>query len=147
MQANIEFTDGSIMSIKTDETWKVSSGPITGNDLSTGETYDARLEKSGWRKVNYDDFSWDNAIIKESPGGKLVSQLMPPIKVNKTIKPISLSNPKSGVYVYDYGQLFGGWARLRVKGPRGSKITLKYSASFMRLTAQLAMNICVSQPR
>ncbi|KKL84204.1 hypothetical protein LCGC14_1967070, partial [marine sediment metagenome] len=131
MQVHIESVDGSIMSIKTDKTWRVSSGPITGNDLSTGETYNACLEKSGWRKVNYDDSSWDNALIKESPGGKLVPQLMPAIKVNKTIKPISLSNPKSGVYVYDFGQLFGGWVRLRVKGPRGSKITIKYSEQLL----------------
>ena len=127
MQVNIEFADGSIMSIKSDETWKVSSGPITRNDLSTGETYNACLERPGWTKVNYDDSSWDNALTKERPGGKLVSQLMPPIKVNKTIKPIKLANPKSGVYVYDMGQLFGGWAKLHVEGQRGTKVSIKYS--------------------
>ncbi len=127
MQVNIEFTDDSATSVKTDETWKVSSGPIIRNDLSTGETYNACLEKPGWTKVDYDDLGWDNALTKESPGGKLVPQLMPPIKVNKTIKPVKLTNPKSGVYVYDMGQLFGGWARLYVKGPRGTKVSIKYS--------------------
>lgn len=128
IQMNIEFTDGSSMSIPTDETWKASSGPIPRNDLYGGETYDARLEKSGWKTYGYDDSEWDSAMIKENPGGKMVSQLMPAIKVNKTIKPVRFTNPKNGVYIYDMGQLFGGWTRLHVKGKRGAKVTIKYSA-------------------
>jgi len=127
MQINLEFTDGSTASFKTDETWKVSSGPITRNDFYGGENYDARLEKPGWTMPGYDDSGWESAVLKKSPGGKLVSQLMPPIKVNKTIKPVRITNPKPGVYVYDMGQLFGGWARLHVKGKRGTKVTIKYS--------------------
>jgi len=127
MQLNIEFADASAVSVQTDETWKVSSGPITRNDLYCGETYDARLEKAGWTTVGYDDVDWDDALIKESPGGKMVSQLMPPIKVNETIKPIKLTNPQPGVYVYDMGQLFGGWAKLHVKGPRDTQVTIKYA--------------------
>ncbi len=128
MQMNIEFTDGSSMSVSTDETWRVSGGPIIRNDLYGGETYDARLEKPGWKNPNYDDSDWDSAVIKDPPGGKMVSQLMPAIKVNKTIKPVKLTNPKPGVYVYDMGQLFGGWVRIYVKGPRGAKVSIKYSA-------------------
>ena len=128
MQINIEFADGTGMNIKTDRTWKVSAGPITRNDIWGGETYDARLEKSGWAKAGYDDSAWANALVKEEPGGEMVSQLMPAIKVNKTIRPVKLTNPEPGIYVYDMGQLFGGWARLHVKGQKDTKVTIKYSA-------------------
>jgi alpha-L-rhamnosidase len=57
----------------------------------------------------------------------LESQLLEPIKVNRVLKPVKLTNPKPGVYVYDFGQLFGGWARLRVKGPAGTRIALRYA--------------------
>ena len=92
-----------------------------------GEVYDARLEKTGWLKPGYDDSSWPAAAFKKSPGGRLEAQMIEPIRVNKVLRPVKLTNPKPGVYVYDFGQVFGGWARLRVKGPAGSKIALRYA--------------------
>lgn len=127
MQMNVELVDGSVISIDTDDTWKSSSGPITRNDLYGGETYDARLENTGWSSSGYDDSGWDGALIKKHPGGNMVSQSMPAIKVNKTIEPVKVTNPKPGVSIYDMGQLFGGWARLHLKGKRGVRVTIKYS--------------------
>jgi len=127
MQMNVELADGSIMNINTDRTWKASDGPITRNDLYCGETYNALSEKPGWDAAGYDDSGWGSAVTKGDPGGQLRSQLMPPIKVNETITPVKLTNPKPGVYVYDLGQLFGGWARLHVKGPAGTRISIKYA--------------------
>ncbi len=53
--------------------------------------------------------------------------MMPPIQVVDTIVPLALSNPRPGVYVYDMGQNFSGWAGLRVKGPRGSEVKLRFA--------------------
>ncbi len=132
MQMHVELAGGGTAVVKTDQTWKTSRGPITRNDIYGGETYDARLEKPGWAAAGYDDAGWSRAAIKEGPRGRLQSQLMPAIKVNRTIKPVKLTNPKPGIYVYDMGQLFGGWARLRVKGPRGTKVTIKYAARMFK---------------
>jgi len=128
LQMNIEYADGTGKTIKTNPSWKAAEGPITRNSIWGGETYDARRERKGWKKAGYDDSGWNAAITKSSPGGKMVSQIMPAIKVNQTIRPVKLANPKPGIYVYDMGQLFGGWARLRVKGPKDTKVVLKYSA-------------------
>jgi len=128
MQINVHFADGATVSIKTDPTWKVAGGPITRNDLYGGETCDARLEKPGWAAAGYDDAEWDHAAAKEAPRGRLQSQVMPAIQVNKTMRPVKLTHPRPGVYVYDMGQLFGGWARLRVRGARGTKVSIEYSA-------------------
>ena len=144
LQMNIEFADGECMSIRSlatsdTDTWKTSAGPITYNDYCNGETYDARLEKPGWDTPGYDDSDWDKASVAvaaglcparfgEAPDGVLTSQIMPAIKVMKTIKPIRILNPKENVYVYDFGQNFSGWSRLRVHGPRGTKVTLRHAA-------------------
>lgn len=127
MQMNVEFADGSKMKIGTDRTWKASDGPIIRNDLYCGETYNALMEKPGWESSGYNHSGWGNAVTKGNPGGQLRSQLMPPIKVNETVKPVKLTTPKPDIYVYDLGQLFGGWARLRVKGSAGIQITIRYS--------------------
>ncbi len=128
LQLNIEFADGDSKSIVTDGTWKSAPGPILSNDICNGETYDARLEGSGWDAANYDDSDWDAATIADEPGGKLVSQAsFPPIKVTKIIQPIEITNPSPNVYVYDFGQNFTGWVKLCVSGPRGTRINLRYT--------------------
>ncbi|MDP6545760.1 MAG: family 78 glycoside hydrolase catalytic domain [Phycisphaerae bacterium] len=132
MQMHIESAGGAASVIKTDGTWKGVSGPIVANNIWGGETYDARLEKPDWTASGYDDSGWRNAEAREAPRGKLQSQVMGAIKVRETIKPVKFTNPKEGIYVYDMGQLFGGWARLRVKGPRGVKIKIRYAARMFK---------------
>lgn len=127
LQMNIEFIDGESVSIVTDDTWKASSGPITANDICNGEDYDARLEKPGWKSSEYDDSGWDKAEIADPPGGDLTSQMLEPSRVMEIIKPIKILEPAENVYVYDFGQNFSGWSRLRVSGPKGTKITLRHA--------------------
>jgi alpha-L-rhamnosidase len=132
LQINIEHADGSTTSVVSDESWKVSTGPILRNDLYGGEIYDARLEKPGWATAAYGDSSWARAAVKKPPGGILTSQLMLPIKAIETMKPVKRTNPRPGVYVYDLGQVFAGWAKLRMKGPAGTKVTIEYSERILK---------------
>jgi alpha-L-rhamnosidase len=127
IQIKLCFEDGEESLIVSDESWKVSSGPIIFDGLRNGESYDARLEKVGWNEAGYDDSDWLKAVIMKPPGGVLKSQQMTPIRVTQTIKPIELKEVESGVWVYDLGQNISGWARITLKGPMGSKITLRYS--------------------
>lgn len=48
VRATVFYASGSPFQFTSDLTWKVSSGPIIYNSLYNGETYDARLETSGW---------------------------------------------------------------------------------------------------
>ena len=128
LQIHVDFTDGSRMSIVTDKAWKVAQGPIVRDDIYDGEVYDARLEKLGWDTLSYDDSDWESVRIADTPGGKLISQAsFPPIKVIKIIQPLKISLPKPDMYIYDFGQNFAGWVRLRVSGSRGTKINLRYA--------------------
>lgn len=115
-QFELEFGDGTQKQILSDNSWDASFGPILHNGLYSGEIYDARLEEKNWEK----------AIVVRPPEGRLVAQMSPPDRIIKTIHPISFSNPEKGLYRYDLGQMISGWARLKVKGPRGAKITLKF---------------------
>jgi len=123
MQMNITFTDGSQTSIITDNSWKSSGSPITFNNLYGGEDYDARLEKAGWSSADFDASEWHPVQITDSPGGILKSQLIPSIKVTETIQSLAKINPEPGVYLFDMGQNFAGWWKIRVKGSPG--VTLR----------------------
>ena len=129
MQMNIESEDGETTDIVSDRTWRTSGGPITYNDFNNGEDYDARLEQPGWSTPGYNDADWFQAQSVQAPSGKLVSQMLPPIKVIETIKPVKILNPEAGVYVFDFGQNFSGWTRLRVKGPAGTKVTIRHGTA------------------
>ena len=52
---------------------------------------------------------------------------MPPVRVLQTIRPISVKEPKPGVFVFDMGQNFAGFVRVRATGARGTRITLHHS--------------------
>ncbi len=122
----IEFEDGSKKIISSDEAWRCSTGPITFDSIYGGETYDARLEKSGWDSPGYDDSNWEPVKIVEAPKGKLAAQMNVPIKAFETIKPVKISEPKPGVFVFDLGQNFAGFCELNVSGPAGTKIQLRH---------------------
>ena len=125
-QIEVTFDDGTSTTIASDSSWKVSTGPIRFDSIREGETYDARMEKPGWSTASYDDSNWGNAAVGEGPGGKLTAQKMPPMKVTRTLEPVKITEPKDGVYVFDMGQNMAGWARLKVDGPRGAEVVMKY---------------------
>ena len=125
LQLDLRFTDGTTASIATDESWKVTMGPITSNGIWNGESYDARLEQPGWKRPDYDDSAWDHSTAVNPPGGILSSQLLPPIKVTKTLRPVALTEPEAGAYLFDFGQNLTGWPRLHVRGPAGTEVVLR----------------------
>ncbi len=53
--------------------------------------------------------------------------MMPPIRVVDEMVPLKMTSPAPGVYVFDMGQNMSGWARMRLEGPAGTKVTLRYS--------------------
>jgi alpha-L-rhamnosidase len=137
MQAEISYSDGTTEMINTSMKfdWRVTIGPIIKSSIYDGEYYDAREEKSGWDLANGSILNvsrtnrWTTAVATNSPGGKMVSQKLEPVKVMGTILPQSISEPAKGIYIVDAGQNLAGWASLSVKGKRGTEVTLKFAES------------------
>jgi len=127
LQMNIELVNGKRLSVTSSPAWRGKDGPITSDSVWDGEIYDAPRETPGWDRPGFNDSNWAAAQLVKSPGGVLSAQMMPPIRVVDTITPVGLTNPQPGVYVYDLGQNFSGWAQLRVKGPRGAAVKLRFS--------------------
>lgn len=124
-QLRITYSDGSIETIVTDKNWKAGDGPVLKNSVYLGELYDARLEQKGWYDVGFNDANWTAAKTLVGPKGDLVASYIPPIRATKILKPVKITEPSPGVYLFDFGQNFGGVPRLKVNGPTGTKITLR----------------------
>jgi alpha-L-rhamnosidase len=126
-QLDIELEGGEKIEVVSDASWKVKSGPIVMDSVYNGETYDARLETPGWDRPGYSDADWTPAESVPGPKGTLSSQMMPAIQVVDTIVPLEVSSPRPGVYIYDMGQNFAGWAELRVSGPAGTMVKMRFA--------------------
>lgn len=69
---------------------------------------------------------WRAVQLVAAPG-ELSAQMIEPIRVTQTIRPISYREVKPGVLVYDMGQNMVGWCRLRVKGSAGLNVRLRFA--------------------
>ncbi len=127
MQLNITFDDGSNTSVVSDENWRWAPSPILENSLYNGETYDANLEQHGWDSAGFNDNEWEKVGTVEMPGVMLSTLTIQPIRVVETLTPKKMTEPKPGVYVFDFGQNFSGWCQLKVSGVRGTKVILKHA--------------------
>ena len=129
-QFAIEYEDGTKDLIISDKDWKCDSSPILYNGLHSGEIYDARLEQKGWNEPGFDDSKWKDANLVRPPTGILLAQISPPDRVTKTIKPVSVTKRSDGVYRFDMGEMFSGWARLKISGPKGTTIKMRFTEEF-----------------
>ena len=125
-QLEIEYEDGTTLSVATDESWRVHPGPVLRNSVYLGEVYDARRELPGWDRPGFEASGWRSATVHPAEGlGALEAQSIPPVRVTATLHPRSVTEVEPGVFVFDMGQNFAGWARLRVEGPRGTTVTMR----------------------
>jgi alpha-L-rhamnosidase len=128
LQLELELANGRRQLIVTDQSWQsTTDGPVRAAGIYDGETYDARLEKDGWDRALFDSANWSPVRVLDPDGARLVWQRNEPIRVDRILKPVSLTEPKPGVYVYDFGQNMAGWCSLKVKGAPGTTVTLRHA--------------------
>ncbi len=125
-QLNIELTDGSQQTVFSNTDWGVHDGPILRNNVYLGEVFDARQKIEGWDRPGLDKQEWTAAVAAHSSGGLLQAQLQPPIRITKELKPVEITEPLPGIFIFDFGQNFAGTVRLRTGAPSGTRITLRY---------------------
>lgn len=125
-ELRITYNDGTVQTIPTDRTWKTNSGACSFNNLYSGEVYDARLVHKGWTTPGFDDKKWMPAIEVEAPAKILTSQQMPPIRVVREVKPVSMRKIDDYTYMYDMGENMTGVCRIQVQGPTGTCVTLAH---------------------
>lgn len=129
-QIEVEYADGTSETIVSDESWKVSKGPITMDMVYYGEHYDARLEQKGWSAPGFEDNHWERAAVRDKPHGRLEAQTPYGDQVVDTRQPVFVELLVNGNYLVDFGEEVSGWVRLKqVQGASGHKIALKFHSN------------------
>lgn len=127
----ILYRDGSVETIVTDGDFRCSTdGPVREDDIYQGEFYDATMEQDGFGTAGFSCENWlpadMNAVSDKYFTIPLRGKENEPIRCVAEVTPLSVSEPKENVYVYDFGQNFAGTVRIRVTGERGQTVTLRY---------------------
>ena len=126
-QLRIEYQDGSVDWVLTDENWKADISPILFAEIYDGEAYDARKVQAGWDTARFDDTRWKSAEVIPAHEPQIDWQYFQPIREERTLDAKTLTNPSPGVYIYDFGQNLSGVARIRAKGPAGTNVKLRFA--------------------
>ena len=126
-QLEIAYADGSVEVIATDETWRAATGPILSSGIYEGETYDARIERSGWSSAGHDDATWTSVAFVDYDLRALVAPVSPPVRRTQLLSPREVLRSPSGKTILDFGQNLVGRLRIILSGPAGTTITLRHA--------------------
>jgi len=127
LQLHIAYEDGTEQVVLSDGSWRTAGSPILMSELYHGETYDARLELSGWSSVGFDDSSWQAVQIVQQNSDILIAQENEPVRKIEEIKPIEMFKTPLGETVLDFGQNMVGWVRFSVTGEAGSTVEINHA--------------------
>ncbi len=127
LQLNVRYADGKNESIVSDAGWLWSEGPIQFASIYDGEHYNANNAIAGWSEPGLNTSDWRPVITFDEPNIQLLPQTFPPIRAVETLKPKSISQPKVGIFVVDFGQNISGWTRIKARAAKGAEITFKHS--------------------
>jgi len=114
-QLNIEYIDGTVEGIVTDESWRCGRGPVVFNHLFDGETYDERV------KTEYTQ----NAVLVTEDAPEMKAQTIRPILRQEIYHPVMKTRVDGG-YIFDFGTNIAGVVEVTIPGdmPAGTEVKI-----------------------
>ncbi|WP_322658134.1 alpha-L-rhamnosidase [Streptomyces justiciae] len=126
-QLTLEYEDGTVDTVTTDERWRWAPGPVVSAGLYQGETYDARLAVPDWARPAFDDAHWNPVRLPRVPDVTPTPRSAPPVRVIEHRSVAHVLTSPSGRTLLDFGQNLVGRVRIRVTGEAGHTITLRHA--------------------
>ncbi|MBJ3786111.1 alpha-L-rhamnosidase [Devosia sediminis] len=127
-QLHLEYADGRVERVVTDEHWKTVQGPVCYSDFLMGEQYDARLEMPGWAEPGYDTSRWQpvEVFTPDPRAPHLEASRAPQVRETVRFPGKYLHKAKTGGHIYDLGQNIAGYCELELSGQSGDRFTLRH---------------------
>lgn len=126
-QLRLEYKDGSVDWVFTDQSWNADVSAILTAEIYDGETYDERWAQPHWNEASFDDVNWKAAELVTPLEPAIEWQYFQPIREEQVLTAKSVASPSAGVYVYDFGQNFSGAGRVRLRGSAGTDAKLRFA--------------------
>jgi alpha-L-rhamnosidase len=131
-QLELVFADGTRQTVVSDASWTCGFGALLESDMLMGESYDARREFPGWDTPGFDATCWQPVCTFEDGGAARVAS--PGLPVVRAQELLPVAPPQKDTrqwgktkWVFDLGQNMTGRIRLKIKGPRGTTVTIRHA--------------------
>jgi len=124
-ELSVVHPGGGVTELGTDPSWEAGTGPIRQAGFWVGETYDATAATGDWRPAE--------AATDFAPA--MLADDLPPQRVVGELQPVAVTQPQPGVWVYDFGRMTVGKARVRV--PASASLTIRYGELLQRDLARV----------
>ncbi|MFC8202054.1 family 78 glycoside hydrolase catalytic domain [Streptomyces sp. NPDC057298] len=122
--------DRTVQTVVSDHSWRTALGPTALANWYSGSDYDARREQPAWTAPGADlgdsakrrdgtPMGWTAAGVAPPPNltTELVWRVAEPLRIVDRLRPVAVTQPQPGVWVFDFGQNFAGWPLLQLDGP------------------------------
>lgn len=116
-EIHISYSDGTTEVIKTDESWKVTTGSIRYSEIYMGETIDSC----------YRDDKISSVVVTSFDKSLIVAQESEPVSITERISAKEFIVTPKGEKLIDFGQNLTGFVEMKIKGEVGQKITIKHA--------------------
>jgi alpha-L-rhamnosidase len=124
-QLRIEYKDGKVQWVATDSKWLANTSYILRAEIYDGEAQDGRLKQQP--HLDADSSEWKHAVAIEPKLVPIEAQNFQPIRMEREVASKSMTEPKPGVFVFDFGQNLAGVEKLRVTGAAGTDVKVRFA--------------------
>ena len=124
-QLRIEYVDGSVQWVATDTSWLANTSYILHSELYDGESEDLLHHRPLWSEDNFYLRDWSKAVAITPKPLAIEAQTFPPIRVEKVMPALKMTEPKPGVFIYDFGQNMAGVEKILTTGPAGTDVQVR----------------------
>ena len=121
LRLRIVLNDGSVQTVASDGSWRATIGPVVRDGIRNGESLRCpprygRLGYAGLRRRLL-----GGRRSRRGPQGRVAGGNAAAGRVQETVTPVAVTEPKPGVFVVDMGRNIAGWTQLKVTGPAGTR--------------------------
>ncbi|KAH0147687.1 glycoside hydrolase family 78 protein, partial [Aureobasidium melanogenum] len=118
------------------EEWLAGTGAIIRSDPKLGEEHDLRISSDEWLGVvaptppDVKGSRWTRACLLQTHQLRnLIAEETPRTKEIASIRPKGILRSPSGNQIFDFGENIAGYVAVKLRGKRGTKVTITYSES------------------
>ncbi len=127
-----EYPNGTRIALVSSPVWQAAPGPVVQNNVYGGEAYDARLEID-WNGST----GWEHVQLASGPVGTPVLLPLPPIRRCAEISPVKITRQTQSRYIYDLGQNFAGWVRIKARYIAGTELRFRFAETIDPKTGEI----------
>lgn len=134
-QIELEYEDGTVERIGSDENFKVGQGQLLASDMLMGDIVDRAKEPEGWKTTGFDDTLWSPAYLTEKIAENRLLTGLEAEKIASRSVPVREMEHFSGKAFYDhngdliidFGQNIAGYVKMTFRDTKaGQKIVVTH---------------------